>query len=147
MVIKSTAKKSSNAFSIIKYICFVHIIFFYLPLCNLIKNIRDSYYISISYMLATLSIEQVSLAFQVTYPRRKCCSIPPAFARSHPPWKHKVWNIRKIKQNPIRIITSHCRNNFEQMKHISKGNFRCPLLTSLSTRMIKICNKKSYRNN
>ena len=42
----------------------------------------------------------------------------------------------KIKQKPIRVVTSYCRKNFKQIRHVSKGNFRCTLFTSLSTRII-----------
>ena len=39
----------------------------------------------------------------------------------------------KIKRKPIRIITSYCRKNFNQIRHISKTNVRFTLFTSLST--------------
>ena len=46
--------------------------------------------------------------------------------------------VYKITRKPIQIIASYCRKNFKQIRHVSKGNFRCTLFTSLSTRMIKI---------
>ena len=38
----------------------------------------------------------------------------------------------EIKQNPIPIIASYCREKFKQIRHISKGSFRCTFFTSLS---------------